>query len=164
MRNPQVLDVCCGPKGMWFNKHDPRAIFMDKRKETHVDTYPCGTKTNIIDPCIVANFTDIPYPDNSFHLVVFDPPHIEQSTVCQITKKYGSLSGDWRKMLEQGFAECFRILKPNGVLIFKWNDCHFPVSEILALTSEKPLFGHKSGKKMGTHWITFMKRDAGEGK
>jgi hypothetical protein len=30
-------------------------------------------------------------------------------------------------------------------------------SEILKLTDEKPLFGHKSGKQSKTHWITFMK-------
>ena len=30
-------------------------------------------------------------------------------------------------------------------------------SEILKLTSQKPLFGHKSGKRSKTHWITFMK-------
>ena len=154
---PQVLDVCCGPKGMWFDKNDERAVFMDKRRETHVDVYPCGTKTNVIDPDILGDFTNIPFPDNSFSLVVFDPPHIEQDSVSQITKKYGSLSGDWREMLRAGFAECFRVLKPDGVLIFKWNDCRFPVKEILALTPEKPLFGHKSGKKMGTHWVAFMR-------
>ncbi len=157
---PQVLDVCCGPKGMWFDKNDARAVFMDKRRETHVDVYPCGTKTNVIDPDLLGDFTNIQFPDNSFSLVVFDPPHIEQDSTSQITKKYGSLSGDWREMLRAGFAECFRVLKPDGVLIFKWNDCRFPVKEILALTPEKPLFGHKSGKKMGTHWIAFMRSNA----
>ena len=154
-----VLDVCCGPKGMWFNKHDPRALYLDKRRETHIDTYPCGTKTNIIDPDIIGDFTDINQPDNSFWLVVFDPPHIvqEKDNLSQITKKYGALQGDWREMLRLGFKECFRVLRPNGTLIFKWNDCSLPVKEILKLTDEKPLFGHKSGKKMGTHWVTFIK-------
>ena len=32
------------------------------------------------------------------------------------------------------------------------------VSEILALTDQQPLFGHKSGKRVNTHWMTFMKR------
>ena len=49
------------------------------------------------------------------------------------------------------------MLKPEGVLIFKWNDCRFPVKDILPLASVKPLFGHKSGKKMGTHWVAFLK-------
>lgn len=157
---PPVLDACCGPKGMWFDKHDRRAVFMDCRRETHVDTYPCGTKTNVIDPCVVGDFAKMVFPDESFRMVVFDPPHIESVagiTEGQITKKYGSLKEGWREMLRAGFAECFRVLKPEGVLIFKWNDCRFPVRDILALTPEKPLFGHRSGKKMGTHWIAFLK-------
>ena len=40
MSEKKVLDVCCGPKGMWFNKQDERALFLDKRRETHIDTYP----------------------------------------------------------------------------------------------------------------------------
>ena len=154
---PPVLDACCGPKGMWFDKNNPLALYMDKRRETHVDTYPCGTKTNVIDPCVIGDFSKMDFPDESFRLVVFDPPHIEQTGESQITKKYGSLQGDWRAMLRDGFAECFRVLKPEGVLIFKWNDCRFPVKDILPLAAVKPLFGHKSGKKMGTHWVTFMK-------
>lgn len=142
---------------MWFDKHDPRALYLDKRRETHVDTYPCGTKTNIIDPDLIGDFTNIQQPDNSFWLVVFDPPHIEQEGDSQITKKYGALRGDWREEIRKGFAECFRVLKPNGTLIFKWNEVNFPVKDILVLTDQKPLFGHKSGKKMQTHWITFMK-------
>lgn len=157
--NKKVLDVCCGPKGMWFDKKDERCLYLDKRFETHIDTYPCGTKTNIIEPDIIGDFTDIKQPDNSFYLVVFDPPHIEQMYDSQITKKYGSLQGDWRNMLKKGFSECFRVLKNNGVLIFKWNDVKFPVKEILKLTKEKPLFGHKSGIKMQTHWICFMKSE-----
>ena len=153
----KIIDVCCGPKGMWFDKNDERAIFLDKRKETHVDVYPCGTKTNIINPDFLGDFTDIKYPNNSFWHVVFDPPHIEQKTESQITKKYGSLKGDWRLMIEKGFKECFRILKPNGTLIFKWSDVQFPVKEILKLTPYKPMYGHKSGKKMNTHWISFIK-------
>ena len=142
---------------MWFNKSDNRALFLDKRCEIHVDTYPCGTKTNIISPDIIGDFTDIKQPDNSFWLVVFDPPHIEQDSDSQITKKYGALRGEWREEIRKGFAECFRVLKPNGTLIFKWNEVRFPVKEILKLTEHKPLFGHKSGKKMQTHWIAFIK-------
>jgi hypothetical protein len=28
---------------------------------------------------------------------------------------------------------------------------------VLALTPEKPLYGHRSGKKAQTHWIAFLK-------
>lgn len=153
----KVLDVACSVKGMWFDKKDDRALFMDKRRETHIDVYPCGTKTNIIDPDIIGNFTDIKFDDDSFWHIVFDPPHIESNSISQITKKYGSLQGEWREMLRQGFKECFRVLKPNGTLIFKWSEVQFPVKEILKLTDQKPLYGHRSGKKMNTHWIAFIK-------
>lgn len=155
--NRIVLDVCCSVKGMWFDKSDNRTLFMDKRKETHIDTYPCGTKTNIINPDIVGDFTDIKFPDNSFWHIVFDPPHIKQKAESQITKKYGVLEDDWRETISKGFKECFRVLKPNGTLIFKWSEVQFPVKEILKLTDQKPLYGHKSGKKMNTHWICFIK-------
>ena len=52
------------------------------------------------------------------------------------------------------------MLRPEGVLIFKWCEDEIPVSRILALTQHKPLFGHKSGKQQKTHWITFMKPNA----
>ena len=92
-----------------------------------------------------------------FLLVVFDPPHIKRNSLGEITKRYGNLEGDWKEMIRQGFKECFRVLKPNGTLIFKWSEVQFPIKDILLLTEHKPLFGHKSGKKMNTHWVTFIK-------
>ncbi len=68
------------------------------------------------------------------------------------------MSADWRDDIRAGFSECFRVLAPWGVLIFKWNEIQIPVREILALTDVKPLVGHKSGKRMDTHWLTFLKR------
>jgi 23S rRNA G2069 N7-methylase RlmK/C1962 C5-methylase RlmI len=153
----KVLDVCCGARGMWFDKHDDRALYLDKRSEIHSNDYPSGKKTLKISPDIVGDFTNIKQPDESFYLVVFDPPHIQRNALGEITKRYGNLSGDWRTMIKNGFKECFRVLKPNGTLIFKWCEVQFPVTEILQLTEHKPLFGHKSGKQMKTHWITFIK-------
>ena len=153
----KVLDVCCGPRGMWFDKHDKRALYLDKRNEEHSNDYASGKKSMTISPDIIGDFTDIKQPDNSFYLVVFDPPHIKRNALGEITKRYGNLEGDWEEMLRKGFEECFRVLKPNGTLIFKWNEVQFPLKEILKLTDKKPLFGHKSGKKMQTHWIAFIK-------
>jgi 23S rRNA G2069 N7-methylase RlmK/C1962 C5-methylase RlmI len=126
--------------------------------------YPSGNYTEKIEPDIIGDFTDIKQPDNSFYLVVFDPPHISRnkqnpSESGRIFKKYGILKGEWEEMLRKGFEECFRVLKPNGVLIFKWNECSIPIKRILALTPQQPLFGHKSGKSMQTHWVAFMKAD-----
>ena len=63
----------------------------------------------------------------------------------------------WRTDLTDGFAECFRVLADDGVLIFKWNEMQIPVAQILALTPHRPLVGHKSGKTARTHWVTFIK-------
>jgi len=72
--------------------------------------------------------------------------------------KYGWLPAHgWQDILRKGFTECFRVLEPGGVLIFKWNETDIKVSEILKLTPQKPVFGHISGKRANTHWICFMK-------
>lgn len=36
----KVLDVCCGAKGMWFDKKDSRTLYLDKRNEYYENTYP----------------------------------------------------------------------------------------------------------------------------
>ena len=94
-----ILDACCGGRMMWFDKHDERAVFMDKRR--FVGTC-CDGRSVSVDPDVLGDFEDMPFPNGSFRLVV-------------------------------------------------------PVKEVLALTDEKPLFGHRSGKKSLTHWICFMK-------
>ena len=95
------------------------------------------------------------------NLVVFDPPHlIKAGEKSWLAKKYGRLNPDtYKDDLRQGFSECFRVLKPNGILVFKWNETDVPVSEILKLAPYVPLFGNKCGKLNKTHWIVFMKNE-----
>ena len=153
-----ILDACCGGRMFYYDKNDSRVLFQDIRD---VDTTLCDGRHFEVKPDIQADFTNMPYPDGSFSMVVFDPPHLIHAN-CKEPKgykmiKYGSLPKDWREMLTKGFAECFRVLKPGGLLIFKWNETDIKVPEILRLTSEKPVFGHISGKRSNTHWICFMK-------
>ncbi|MDC6726366.1 hypothetical protein OEZ75_27365, partial [Leclercia adecarboxylata] len=49
---------------------------------------------------------------------------------------------------------------PGGTLIFKWCEVEVPLARVLALTPEKPLFGHRSGKKAQTHWCAFLQHNA----
>jgi SAM-dependent methyltransferase len=156
-----ILDACCGSRMFWFDRKDARAVFVDKRRETHELTDSSsagGSRTLVVDPDIQADFTALPFPDSSFALVVFDPPHLVRAgKKGWLAKKYGTLDGDWREELRKGFAECFRVLKPDGTLIFKWNENDVPVSQILALTPERPLFGNRCGKHAKSHWIVFTK-------
>lgn len=156
-----VLDACCGSKMFWFDRNDDRAVFVDIRRETHVlrdASSANGVRTLEIKPDMVADFTALPFGNGQFAMVVFDPPHLVRAgKKGWQAKKYGKLEGDWRDMIRRGFAECFRVLKPEGTLIFKWNEHEVPVSQILALTPERPLFGQRCGKAAKTHWIVFMK-------
>ena len=112
----------------------------------------------VVDPDILMDFTNMPFADNTFYLVVFDPPHlIRAGEKSWLAKKYGKLDQDWQDDLRQGFNECFRVLKPNGTLIFKWNETQIKVKDILALTDHQPLFGHLTRRSGCTHWFTFMK-------
>ena len=145
-----ILDACCGGKMFYFDKHDPRVLFQDIR---NTKTTLCDGRPFEVSPDVVADFTDMPYEDECFSMVVFDPPHLVYSrgkrskmvdmygTLSDKTAptgyqhiKYGALYADWRDMLSKGFAECFRVLKPGGFLIFKWNETDIKVSEILKLT------------------------------
>lgn len=156
-----VLDACCGSRMFWFDPQDPRAVFMDNRKEFHVlnDASSSGGKRFLyINPDVVADFTKLPFPDERFPLVCFDPPHLTNcGPKSWLAKKYGKLPKDWQNMLAQGFQECFRVLKPHGVLIFKWNEAQIRISEVLALTPVRPLFGNRGGRTAKSHWIVFIK-------
>jgi len=155
---PPILDVCCGSKSFWFDKNDDRVIFLDVRSETVVtDTRP-GRKAYVVSPDMIGDFTNINFPDCSFFMVVFDPPHLVNiSSKSWLAKKYGSLGDNWQSVIAKGFQECFRVLKPGGFLIFKWAEAHISLTEILSLTDVKPLFGNQSGKTSKTHWVTFTK-------
>lgn len=152
---PPVLDVCCGSRIFWFDRKDPRAMFVDNRNESY--TLSDGRKLEI-NPDKVADFTNLPFHDESFYLVVFDPPHmLSLGASSWMAKKYGRLTGDWRAILKAGFEECFRVLRPNGTLVFKWNEYDVNVKEVLSLSPCPPLFGQRSGKMAKTVWATFIK-------
>jgi hypothetical protein len=50
-----------------------------------------------------------------------------------------------------------RVLKPNGTLIFKWNENQIKVNRVIEAIKQQPLFGHPSGKNGQTIWMTFLK-------
>lgn len=154
--NKPILDVCCGSKMFWFDKKNPHVIFQDIRKE---QLTLCDGRQLIVEPDILADFTKQPHEDNTFKLVVFDPPHLDNSNPnAYMSQKYGLLRRfKWQEDIKQGFDECMRVLEPYGILIFKWNETRISVNRILELIDHQPLFGHKSGKASKTHWLCFMK-------
>lgn len=158
-----ILDPCSGSRMMWLDKSHPNVIFGDIRSESITVTDRShgnknGTRTVNIEPDTMMDFRNLPYSDNSFKLVSFDPPHLVRAgPKSWLAAKYGKLGSNWQDDIKQGFAECMRVLEPNGVLVFKWNETQVKVSEVLRLAPIKPLFGHISGRKGLTHWLVFMK-------
>ena len=155
--NEIILDVCCGGRQFWFNKENPNTIYMDNRVREKGHNY--HRINHEVKPDIVADFRKIPFDNNKFRLVVFDPPHIfAKNENGVITKQSGYLNKEtWKVDLLKGFNECIRVLQPEGVLVFKWNECRIKKKEVLDLFPLKPLFGHPSGSKSKTHWLCFMK-------
>ena len=154
MSQPKVLDATAGGRMMWFNPADPRAVFIDQRSETHT---LCDGRTFHVTPDVLADFRELPFDDDTFYLVVFDPPHLDNvGKNSWLAAKYGRLLPSWQDDIQAGFEECFRVLKPNGTMIFKWSEVQIPLADVLALTPHKPLFGH-TGTNPSTYWMTFMK-------
>lgn len=98
----------------------------------------------------------MPFEDNTYDLIVFDPPHLKWAGKSSIMRaQYGQLDKDnWPDDISRGMDECMRVLKPTGTLIFKWNEVQIPLKDVLKAISYQPLFGNKRSK---THWLTFMK-------
>ena len=157
---PPVLDACCGGRMMWFNKKNPLAIYHDRRRETVQWKKEDGEsmRTLEINPDVLGDFTAMEFPDNTFHLVAFDPPHFDSlGENSRTAKMYGKLFDDWETGLSAGFRECFRVLKPFGTLIFKWNSVEISLEQVLACSPHPPLFGHTTGRQAKTHWVAFLK-------
>lgn len=129
-------------------------IYADQRTESHV---LCDGRALEINPDLEIDFTNMPFANESFYLVVFDPPHLNKlGGKSWMAKKYGVLLATWEHDIKAGFDECMRVLKVNGTLIFKWNENQIPVNKIIEIIGVRPLFGHPT-RHSKTIWMTFIK-------
>lgn len=141
----------------WFDKNNPLVLFCDNRKES---TSLCDGRHFEVNPDVVCDFTSLPFPDESFWHVVFDPPHLlHGGDSSWIVKKYGRLPKDWGKYVKAGFDECMRVLKVNGTLVFKWSEVDVSVGQIIKAVERNPLYGQKERKSSNTHWLCFIKEE-----
>lgn len=88
-----------------------------------------GNKRNILyfDPATLAE-AELPYSDSSYDVVFFAP----QNRIF---------------LIEKGFDEAARVLKPKGTLIFKWSDEQTPIQKVLKVINFKSLFTDTRGNK-----------------
>jgi SAM-dependent methyltransferase len=154
-----ILDATAGFRMMWYDKHDPNTLYIDQRPECEPDQ--------------IADFTHLPYSDESFRLIIFDPPHIVRSGNIEhnFYRTFGHLEPDNAKpVLQAGLKELYRLLKPYGVLLFKWCNYSIPSNEVIKLAPVKPLVYQVTANKVTkekhrhseenikTIWFCFMKK------
>lgn len=115
-----ILDACCGGKMFYFDKSDPRVLFQDKRAVNTTLKDRDKQRPFVIEPDVIGDFTSMQYADNTFRMVVFDPPHLKYTGSKKEAKnwqmvKYGWLPAHgWKDVIRKGFSECFRVLQPGG--------------------------------------------------
>jgi len=168
MTSEDILDATCGGRSIWHpsNKDRDDTLYIDNRKEESGFTGQEG-RTFEVDPDEVQDFRDLPYDDESFKLVVFDPPHVVRENGMEslsgfVEKSYGALHAEtWQYDLEKGFEELFRVLETGGTLVFKFADRNVHFKEVLDLAPINPLFGTMTRKssKCENRWFVFQKKE-----
>ena len=166
----KILDATCGIKSIWFQKNHSLVTYMDKRNGKYIyqDKKKKYTpKVYVINPDVVADWTKtIPFADNYFDMIVFDPPHV----ICNVATgdmviRYGHLTKEnWLDTYKKGIKELFRVLKPCGIFIFKFAETKnlgfkIPYKEVLNLFPCLPMFGTRTGNSNNNHWVVFLKYD-----
>ena len=155
-----ILDATAGFRMMHFDKQNPYVLYLDQRAEC--------------EPEQVGDFKNTGLSDESFYLIVWDPPHLmhnpKHSANANMLRVYGSLEPEtWQSELKDGFKELWRLLKPGGSLLFKW--CTFEISSdrVLKLFPVKPVIyqisankknSYETGKRareVQTMWFCFFK-------
>ncbi len=161
-----ILDATCGGRSIWHpeNKHREDTLYIDNRREDPGFHGQEG-RSYAVQPDRVEDFRDLPFDDESFKLVIFDPPHVVkengmESISGHIEKKYGALHAEtWQSDLRKGFEELFRVLEEGGTLVFKFADNHVDFQDVLDLAPVDPLLGTmtKKSSRCETRWFVFQK-------
>lgn len=130
MDKPFILDPCCGSKMFYHDKESDAVMFCDIR-ELH--TKLCDGRELHIQPDKIIDVTNMEnIADEAFSYIIFDPPNlVKVGESSWLAQKYGQLPVLWEEWMTKAFAECFRVLKPGGMLLFKWSDEDIPHKNVL---------------------------------
>lgn len=155
MPKMKILDACCGSKMFWFNKNEPHTTYMDNRSDSNKYRDRDYIRSVVVNPDIVADFRNMPFSNDTFDLVIFDPPHlIKAGDHSWLKMKYGVLPDEWQDYIKKGFDECMRVLKPTGTLLFKWSNNQIEFNKVFKAIGQKPILGDRRGS---TRWSVFIK-------
>lgn len=153
-----VLDPCCGARKFYFNKEASCVLYGDIRDETYVQ---CDGRRLEVHPDMQMDFTALAFPNEHFALVFYDPPHLKYAgTDSFMRQAYGALPPDDPiGYVVKGFTECWRVLRHEGTLIFKWNEDQIALGDLLSRLPVQPLIGNRrpKGARGQTFWMVFFK-------
>ena len=158
-----ILDVTAGNRHMWPNKNPPYTIFLDRELNLKVA------------PDIFASWQNLPFRDDSFSCIIFDPPHGEGPYKNSIHHdpqevKRGSWWGyydrlRWRADFVAAGREFYRVAKR---LCLKWNDARHSVWKLIPLFRPwKVVYKKERRTRSGigehpTWWVTFIRGSEGK--
>jgi len=169
MTGPEILDPTCSGKSIWMpEQRDRDDVLWIDRREADTDSWRYVRKDWEVKPDEIGDFRDLDSPDNSFNLVVFDPPHITNNKGMEklsglMEEKYGALHAEtWQRDIRHGFEELWRVLRPGGTLVMKWADTCIAFQDVLEQVPQDPLFGTRTTKNKSSQnrWFVFYKPES----
>lgn len=121
-----ILDVCCGAEKMYHGSQSQLAtnefITIDIRTGdfSYKSKSSVTTTSVIVKPKILADMRYLPFKDDTFDIIVCDPPHMDCGLTGFMYKAWGSWNQqetiDIMKLANLEFSRC---LRKNGTLILK---------------------------------------------
>jgi hypothetical protein len=147
----KILDISAGNRGIWFDKAHPCTTYVDVRPE--------------VEPDIVADSRALPAEvGEGFNLIVFDPPHKNNSPNFGMARSYGCFNHEEiRSIIGETAKETHRVAADDALMAFKWNEHSLKLTTVLALLHPfwEPLFGHGvTHQQKGTSWVMLRRIDA----
>ncbi len=154
-----MLDVTAGNRMLWPNKNPPNTVFMDKEVGLRVA------------PDIFGAWNSLPFRDDSFDCIMFDPPHLMYMGPNSMHRDPGGQSWwglGWKNRMDlvrtlvTAQREFSRVGKR---LLFKWGESRDggSVNRLLSLFTEWREIHRYTRPSQGrsrndTHWVTFIRR------
>jgi len=151
-----IIDLCCWWRMFRYDKNNPLVHFMDIRK---LPSWSIKSRPNFtVDPDEIWDFRNIQHPDNTFKVVIMDPPHLRSLwDKSWMAMKYWKVSRERKVDMELWFKEAMRVLQDRWILIFKRNDSEISVSEIVKIFPIKPSIWQRTWKNNKTIRLIYIK-------
>ena len=155
-----ILDATAFRREMWYDKNYSEAIYMDKRKG-HFENEHYDWSIDI-HPDVAAVWSHSPFKNECFDQVLFDPPHKVGNSYSVFQELYGQLGlWTWQREIFEAVKEFHRVLKPKGMLFFKWAETSKASERAIAIIKSagfKPLFGSRTASgKTSAIWVVYVK-------